>query len=227
MTIITISRQAASGGDEITLGLCRELEYRLFDKTILAAAAREEGIAEKDVFDFSDDSYQVRSFLDRIFGRMAVLPYGGFMSDDLYALYLAEEAKYHEEDHVKLVEKAVRFGCDLGNMVILGRGGQVILKDHPGVIHIRIEAPLADRIQRMMQEIKAENEGQESGKLIRSAAQESILQKDESSRDYLKHFYHVNWADPLLYHLVINTGKMSIAQAVKTITGLVHAAQPA
>ena len=27
-------------------------------------------------------------------------------------------------------------------MVIIGRGGQVILKDRPNVLHVRIEAPL-------------------------------------------------------------------------------------
>lgn len=228
MSIITISRQAASGGDEIALQLCRELNYRLFDKTILSAAAREEGIPEKDVIDFSEDGYQVRGFLDRLFGRMTVLPIGGFMSDDLYALYLAEENKYHEEEHVKLVEKAIHYACTLDNMIILGRGGQVILRDQPGVIHLRIEAPLEQRILRMVAKLEEDEQPSESRKLIRSTAQDMIEQKDEASRDYLKHFYHVDWANPLQYHLVINTSKVSIPQAVKMIVGLVQpVSQPA
>jgi CMP/dCMP kinase len=226
MTIITISRQVASGGDEIAIALCRELNYRLFDKRFITNAAKEAGLNEADVLDFSEDTYQVRGFLDRLFGRMPVLPYGGLWPDDLFAQYLLEEARFKEEDRFKLVQKAIHYAYQVGDMVILGRGGQVVLKDLPGVINIRIEAPLEKRLLRMEEQLKQTKEVFPTAADLRRRAQETITHKDEASGDYLKHFYQVDWADPLLYHMVLNAGRLTIPQAVAMIINLAHTLQP-
>jgi cytidylate kinase len=51
----------------------------------------------------------------------------------------------------------------------------------------------------------------------RRAAQALIEANDDASADYLKHFYDVDWSDPLLYHLVINTSKLALDQAARLI----------
>jgi cytidylate kinase len=55
---------------------------------------------------------------------------------------------------------------------------------------------------------------------LRRAAQDRIVERDAASADYLKRFYKVAWEDPLLYHLVINTGKVSLEQAAQIIVML-------
>jgi CMP/dCMP kinase len=222
MTIITISRQFASGGDEIALSLCQELQYRLFDKRIITAAAREAGLREQDVLDYSEDDYQVHGFLERIFERMTILPYTGAWADDLYAQYLLEENKNSEENRFHFAQQTIRYACQLDNMIILGRGGQAILKGIPGVIHVRVEAPLEERILRRMAQLKQTPEIFHSEIELRRKAVESIKQKDDISREYLKHFYQIDWEDPLLYHLLLNTNLLTIPQAVKVIASLVH-----
>jgi CMP/dCMP kinase len=222
MTVITISRQFASGGDEIALSLCQELGFKLFDKRIITAVAKEAGVSEQNVVDISEDDYQVHGFWDRLLDRMTILPYTGPWADDLYTLYLLEENKISEEDRFELVHKAILYARRLGNLIILGRGGQVILKDQPGVIHLRIEAPLEERIQRIKLQFKDSTSAAHADIEMRRKAQELILEKDAASRDYLKHFYNVDWESPLLYHLVLNTGLLSIPQAVKVIVELAH-----
>ncbi len=108
-------------------------------------------------------------------------------------------------------------------MVIVGRGGQVILKDEPGVLHIRIEAPMEDRIQRVKEEIRAQRNLANTDLELRRAAQDRIIERDAISADYLRRFYHVDWEEPTLYHLVINTGKVSIDQALDMIAVLAKA----
>jgi CMP/dCMP kinase len=226
MTVITISRQFASGGDEIALSLCQELGLRLFDKRIISAVAKESGVSESNVMDISEDDYQVRGFWDRLLDRMTVLPYTGPWADDLYALYLLEENRFSVEDSFKLVQNAIRYACNQGNMIILGRGGQVILKDQPGVLHVRIEAPLEDRIQRMKVQLKESQADFHADIDIRRKAKDILTEKDAASRDYLKNFFQVDWNDPLLYHLVLNTGLLSLPQSVKLIAELAHTLQP-
>ena len=68
MTVITISRQYGSGGDEVALRVCEMLEYRYFDKMLMRQVASEVGFSAGEIVDFSEDNYKVRSFLDRLFG---------------------------------------------------------------------------------------------------------------------------------------------------------------
>ena len=56
----------------------------------------------------------------------------------------------------------------------------------------------------------------------RRVAQDLIEQRDAASADYLKHFYGIDWSDPLHYHLVINSSKLSPDLAAQVIVNLVH-----
>ena len=44
-----------------------------------------------------------------------------------------------------------------------------------------------------------------------------ILDSDRARADYLRRYYGVNWLDPQLYDLVINTGRMSVHAAVQVV----------
>ena len=69
MAVITISREVGSGGDQIARRLCELLGYRYFDKTLMAQVAKEQGVSDTEVVDFSEDSYRVRGFIDALLRR--------------------------------------------------------------------------------------------------------------------------------------------------------------
>ena len=69
MAVITISRQYGSGGDEIATRLWNVLGYRYFDKRLMAQVATEAGLSPTEVVDSSEDNYEARSLLERLFGR--------------------------------------------------------------------------------------------------------------------------------------------------------------
>jgi len=54
------------------------------------------------------------------------------------------------------------------------------------------------------------------------AARAQIQTSDRARRSYLRRFYHVNWDDPAIYDLVLNTGRISAATAADSIC---HAAR--
>lgn len=220
MTVITISRQYGSGADEIAARVCEVLGYRHFDKRLIARAASEAGISAEEAIDYSEENYKVKGFLDRLFARPSPVaqvrvwredPNGGRSSEDLL---LSEEAA------LNLVQHAIHSACETGNVVIIGRGGQALLKDTPGVLHVRIEAPIEERIQRVKERFKESRRLFQADIEIRRAAQDWITERDQASQDYLHRYYGIDWSDSLLYHLVINTGKLSLEQAALTIVEL-------
>ena len=75
MAVITISRQSGSEGNLITQLLCEKLDYRYFDKKLMAELADEIGINLKTVRDLSVDTHRAKSFLERTFGNMQI-PFG-------------------------------------------------------------------------------------------------------------------------------------------------------
>ena len=114
---------------------------------------------------------------------------------------------------VELVQSLIRSAADDGNVVVVGRGGQVILRDRPGVLHVRIGAPLDVRVERVRQA-----EG-----LSMDAARELVKRRDKASEDYLTRFYDVDMGDPRLYDLIINTAKMPPTIAADLIIKAVEA----
>ena len=67
MAVITFSRQYGSGGNEIAVRVSEQLEYRFFDKELIAQVASEEGILHGEKVDISEDNYKMRGFFDRLF----------------------------------------------------------------------------------------------------------------------------------------------------------------
>jgi CMP/dCMP kinase len=223
MTVITISRQFGSGGDEIAYQISQQLGYRLFSKPMILEVAKAAGRSEPDIIDYSEDNYQARSFLDRLFENAQFYPNAGFGTPDFMAQYNLEELRIQNEDCLNFMQKAIRLAYQAGDIVIVGRGSQVLLKNQPNAIHVRIVAPLENRIQRIKDQLKKNPQGYPPDLGHRSPyarALEIIHQRDAASADYIQRYYQVDWSDPLLYHLVLNTGKWSLQQAVKLVIQL-------
>ncbi len=225
MAVITISRQYGSGGNEIADRLCEALGYRRFDKRLLAQAAVDAGLSAQEVIDYTEENYRVKNFIERLTNRSIPVATVSIWKEDATGARSPESVILSDDTALGLVRKAVLAAYEVGNMVIVGRGGQMILKDYPDVLHVRIEAPMEDRIQRVKERMKDEQKLFRADITLRREAQDQIVTRDYASADYIKQYYGVNWADPLLYHLVLNTGRLSIDQAVQTIVSLVGTLQ--
>lgn len=123
MSIITISRQIASYGDEIATELARKLGYSFINRKMLEGDLVKHGITED----------KLRKYDERKPGFWASLA----RDRDEYFDYLRE---------------AVYERAKGGNCVFIGRGGFAILKDVPGCYDVRLIAPDAVRTARLMKE---------------------------------------------------------------------------
>ena len=200
MAVITVSRQFGSGGDEIVDQVCLLTGCRRFDKHLIAQAAIDAGLSEQEIIDFSEEAFTGKSLIDRIVGRSRQVGQVTVWKKHMDGTPYAEAMPVSEEHALSMVQKAIMAAYHQGDWVIVGRGGQALLKDFPDVLHVRIEAPLEDRIQRVKVQYKLE----------RRPAQDLIIEKDEASALYLKTFYNTDWADPGLYQVIFNTGTLDL-----------------
>jgi cytidylate kinase len=208
MAVITVSRQYGSGGDEIVARLCELLNYTAFDKRLLAREASAVGLSEAEVVDAWEDNYKVGGLLERLFSRdvkRTVLPQT--WNEAPGAIMVTEPMEVDFDTATRFVRKTIEKAYERCEIIIVGRGGQVVLQDRPGVLHVRIEAPTVVRVSNVQ---RAEH-------LDVRQAEERIEQKDHAAAEYLRRYYGVDWTNPGLYHLIVNAARWDTESAARLI----------
>ena len=186
MAIITISRQTGSLGDEIAKATAEKLGYEYIEKSQISKALSSLGFSVSEI-----DRYDEKK------------------------PNLWQSLKTQKESFAHLIRAAVYKLASRKNVVIVGRGGQVILKDVPGVLHVRVIAPYATRVSRLMKQEKYDGK----------TAERIIRQSDRDSSGYLSTYFDTNVDYSQLYDLVINTRAMTLNEGVELITRAANADQ--
>jgi hypothetical protein len=96
---------------------------------------------------------------------------------------------------------------EMGHVIIVGRGSNVITTQTPNVFHVRLVAPLAQRVEYAAQ----------AKKLSPKEAAKWVKKLDRQRALYVQTNFQSRIDNPLLYHAVINTGRMSYPDAAQLI----------
>ena len=177
MAIITVSREKGSLGDEIAKAIAEKLEYRYIDKSQISKVLSRLGFALTDIDKFDEKKPSIWQSLT--------------IQKKLFAHF---------------IRAAVYELSAKNNVVIVGRGGQIILRNIPDTLHVRITAPFGSRVRRLIDEGYEEED-----------AHRLIRQSDTDSAGYLHSYFEADWNDSNLYDLVINTRSITQEQAVEMI----------
>lgn len=207
MAIITISRQIGSMGDELAERLSQELGYRYFDKLLMTEIAVASGLSEAEVIDYNEDNYKIKNFFEQLFNRKTPLGKITVKEKDEMGRTVITTKTFDEENSLAFTQAVIKKLVDWDNVVIVGRGGQILLRNVPHTLHLRVIAPLEFRIENIMKK---------KG-FSREDALKYISEKDRAVQEYLYRFYNVDWNDPELYHMVINMGMWNLDKIVKVI----------
>jgi len=116
-------------------------------------------------------------------------------------------ALYTEEE---ILQQAAR-----GKVVLRGWGATCVLRGVAHVVRVRVTRSLDARVQWVMDDLETDN---------RTQAEAEIRRSDTAHATRMHATYGVTWGDPLLYDLVINTDRISVESAARTILEL--AARP-
>jgi cytidylate kinase len=101
-------------------------------------------------------------------------------------------------DYLDLLASVILEYATQGQAMIVGRGGQMILRGRPGVLHVQVTAPFETRVYNIIQR---------EGVKWREAAHRVRL-ADEQRAGYMRRFYNADWLDASLYDLVVNTDQV-------------------
>jgi len=113
-----------------------------------------------------------------------------------------------EQTYARVLRETMERFAAQGNAVIVGRGGQIILRDWPSALHVHLYAPLEVRVQRVMERFGISEE----------AAKQRIDRSDEEKRHYFRLMHqNANWKSLQYYHLAIDTGRIGAELAAELI----------
>jgi cytidylate kinase len=85
-----------------------------------------------------------------------------------------------------------------GDVLLVGRGGSRFLREDPRAFHVRLVAPMPVRVRRVM-EHRWVREG---------PARQLIAESDTQRRRFCESYFGADWADPLEYHVTVNSGRL-------------------
>jgi cytidylate kinase len=196
MAVVTISKEFGTYPEKVASLAAKKLGYEYIGKKLASEIAKELNLSESEVEMFKRTSQsRILRFMDRYtctLVQKVVDREHGCLDDENY--YNSTKA---------LVENL--YAAD--NVIILGWGGQCILRGKPHTLHVRLMQDEALKIKKVM-----EDHG-----LNRLAAKKLIDREESDSNSYIKHYFNEDWNDARLYDLVIDMGKTSVEQAADLI----------
>jgi hypothetical protein len=167
MAILTISRAYGSGGREVGRAAATKLEYAYEDRVTLLAALR----AADPSWERFGDEY------------------------DEHKPSLWERFDWSYRGYSALLQRHLLEAAAADRVVIVGRGGAFLLAGVPTALHVRIVAPLAARIERIMRREHADHDS------VRAL----IERIDRERAGFIGAIYHRAWDDPAAYDLTCDT----------------------
>ena len=226
MPVITINSGIGSGAVPVGQMVAERLHIDFVDRLIFTQAARLVGSPVSTLIDKEQRVVRFRdrlgNFIQNMLERSAVAgvsgePYFGrgieTLPPETY-MELAGETTTHHVDDEELMEATRTVVMDLhrkGNVVIVGRGANVILGDTSDVIHVGLLAPLETRVEVMM--------GREH--FDRDESRSYIQELDRARIAYFRKYFNSHPDEPNLYHVMLNMGKVKYETATEII---MHAA---
>ena len=225
MATITMGGLSGGGGRLLGVRVAQRLGADYVDRLILTNAARQVGATVEALHQREERpptrgerfSAMLQHILERsAFAGAAGDPYFGsgtlaLLTEEFEDIPQPTITRGHEVEDEKYFEamgNVMRELASSGNVVIVGRGGTIILRDNPDVLRIGTVATFEDRVVRVM----------EIERLERERAESTIIARDKARVDYYKRYFGID--DPAHsgnYHMVLNTSDLDLDYCTELI----------
>ena len=194
--IYTIGREFGSGGYEVGRMLAERLGIKLYDKELLAQAAKSSGFC-KEIFENHDEK-PTSSFLYSLV--MDTYSGGSYSSAPFLDMPLNHKVFLAQFDTIKKI--AEQESC-----VIVGRCADYALADNPDCLNTFVHAEMEDRISWISKRKD----------LTENKARDLIQKTDKQRASYYNYYTCKKWGDSRSYDLCLNTSKISKEACVDMI----------
>ena len=201
MAVVTIARLTGSGGDVIAARVAEGLKYDLVDSALLAKIAEHAGVRLEQVMGLDERSEsRMVKWLLKIFTLK------------VKKIIHEEEPHLKPEGYIEYLTHVIHGMAEKGKIVIVGRGGQFILREKGNAFHVLVIADQSTRLNWLKQVYEISEE----------EALDRIKRSDAMKRNFSQRHFRKDWNDPLLYHVVVNTSRLPVEEASEMIIGAVR-----
>jgi cytidylate kinase len=183
--VLTVAREYGSGGATIAGLIAARLGWKLLDSALIDEIARAAHVDPSLARRFDE---RVDTWLHRLSRRG--LWYGAFEG---VATAAATEV-FDAETMAQLTRGLIEHACEVGDCVVVGRGGQCILQKCPDAFHVFVYARWEDKVARVRRRVGDKDN-----------VPELIRRMDAERARYVHLNFGVSWADRHLYDLLVSS----------------------
>jgi len=196
MAVITISKEFGTESERVASLLAEKLGYEYIGKNLVADIAKELRISESEAETFHKTSQsRILRFVDR------------YTCSIVQKVVDREHGCLDDKNYYEVTKKLVENVYEAGDAIIIGWGGQCLLKGKPDTLHVRLIKDNDLKINEIMQ----------SQNLSQKAAKDFIDREEGDLKAYIKHYFKEDWNAAHLYDIVIDMGKTSVEKAADMI----------
>jgi hypothetical protein len=207
MAVWTFSWQEGTPGEDVARTVADRAGVPVVEREAVAAIA-----AALDMD--AEEAGELERHLPGRFAELALHTAAGFGLTSCEALL-----ELRRLPALRRATEAVIRGVARSPCVILGRAGFAVLREHPGAVHVRVEAPLEWRVRRCAREHL----------LTPERAREAVERGDCERASYVRRLYGLDVARAENYHVVCDASRLHVGRMadIALVAGGVALAAPA
>jgi len=198
MPVVTIGRQIGAGGRTVGHILATTLKTDFLDSQLIDEVARRLELPREEV---EAEDEQPGSLLSRLLLALGAANTEPMIPPETASVWTPPNADPVFDTRravLQLTQDVIREAARGNNVVIVGRGGAYILRDHPGALHVFLRAEPVVRVRTIM----------EREKKTEDQARRRLKQADENWTAYIKQVYGHDRNLASHYDLVLDTGRL-------------------
>ena len=182
--VITINREAGSGGRTVGSKVAEKLGVPFYDKALIQSLMEKYNLSVEEIESLKGRKHDWWSEFKRVVG----------LEHTITGSIIDEPDMYNASDIFRGEIEILKGIAESESCVIAGRSGFFVFQEHPNHLNILITAPYEHRIQRLMTK-----QG-----ITEEEAKEAIQKIDTSRENYIQKFTGTTRYDTRNYDLVIN-----------------------
>jgi cytidylate kinase len=196
MAVITISKEFGTEIEKVASQAAKKLGYEYIGERLIAEVAKKLHVSESEAEMFRKTSQsRILRFVDR------------YTCSVVQKVVDREHGCLDDKNYYETTKKLVLNVYEAGNAIILGWGGQCILRGKPNTLHVRLVKDEETKIREVMKNRNLEHK-----------AAKAFIEREESDlKAYIEHYFNEDWNAAHLYDLIIDMGKTSVEKAVDLI----------
>jgi cytidylate kinase len=206
INLVTVDREYRCGGSDIARRLAERLGWRLWDEQLTLEIARRMK-CECSVVEMREERRDPKYY------RILKAFLRGSAED---VRNLGRWRTLDADCINEIAGRVVMAAASEGRCVIVGRGSAYSLRHRSDAFHVFVYAPVEEKIRRM----------QRSGE-IRQRAIKLIETVDHDRAAFIWQYFHREWPDRQLFHLMVNSAVGDSAAVETILCGLRSAEQQA